>query len=613
MGDIAINLVGEAGPDHTDWLLQLRASIAVDIAEGRQLEMVLADLVAAASKRIVRSSAAILTLDADDAPRVRASSNPTSIDRLMHGTQRRNWFGSWSAAINRHSEVIVSEVAASSLYREHRSRFVEHGLLAARATPLRGRHNLVSGAFVIYLQDARVLDEYELDIFDEVADLAALAIRRDQHIREYVDRIRHDPLTGLENRDGLEEHLRTALATSSSEQPTIGLLFVDIDDLTLVNDSLGHTVGDTVIATTASRIRDQLMTSDTVVRFGGDEFIVVLQGIQSVTDTRAVAERIRRAIGEPIDVAGTTLDTTVSIGITLGRRGTPALQLIDEGHAAVVRAKQQGRGSTAVHDRVLDTGAGDRMDRELLLRHAVADDEMVMFWQPKVDLSTGKIAGAEALVRWDHPTFGIVGPDQFLATAERAGIIDRLSDWVINQAIHEAKSMTAVNPDFSVAINLSATQLARKDIQEIVSSALEANALPPQNLIIELTESVLANQSVVECLHALRDAGVRLAIDDFGTGYSSLAYVQQLPVGIVKIDRAFLDGLESDGKGAPILNAAVAMAHALDMSVTVEGIEADEQLAGLRKLSVDWGQGYLFAEPGPKEALLRQLENAESW
>jgi len=303
--------------------------------------------VTAISKRISRCTASIVTLESNDTPRVRASTNPPEIDQLMHGAQRRNWFGSWSAAITRQSEVVVSEVAASSLYREHSACFVEHGLLAARATALRGRHNLVSGALIVYLKDPRVLDDHELDIFDEVAELAALAIRRDQHIREYLDRIRHDPLTGLENRDGLEDHLRTALAASSADQPTIGLLFVDIDDLTLVNDSLGHTVGDTVIATTAARIRDQLMRSDTVVRFGGDEFIVVLEGIQSITDARSVAERIRRAIGEPIDVAGTTLSTTVSIGITLGRRGTPALQLIDEGHAAVVRAKQEGRGSTA--------------------------------------------------------------------------------------------------------------------------------------------------------------------------------------------------------------------------------------------------------------------------
>jgi len=613
MGDFAIDLVREPGPDHTDWLLQLRASIAVDIADGRPLDRVLGELAKAISGRLDGSAAVIVTLDDDGCPRVRASTTPPQIDRLIHGARRRSWFGAWSAAINRQTEIIVPELAASSLYREHRATLIEHGLLASRAIELRGRHNLVAGALAVFLKDARILEEHELDVFDEVAELAALAIRRDQQTRELLDRIRHDPLTGLENRDGLEEQVNNALAKTRSTGPGVGLLFVDIDDLTLVNDSLGHTVGDTVIATTAGRIRDQLMRSDVVVRFGGDEFIVVLEDVNTIGDARAVAERIRRAIAEPIDVADTTLTTTVSIGITLGRLGTPALQLIDEGHAAVVRAKQNGRGSTAEHDGALDTGAGDRLDREQQLRQAIDDGEFSIFWQPKIDLSSGTITGAEALVRWQHPTNGIVGPDHFIATAERAGLINELTDQVLRQAIEEATEFVAELAHFSVAVNLSATQLARYDIQHVITNALDKYELAPERLIVELTESILADRAVVDRLNALRTAGVRLAIDDFGTGYSSLAYVQQLPVDIVKVDRAFIDGLEADGTGAPILRAAVAMAHALEMTATVEGIETVEQLEGLRALRVDWGQGYLFAEPAPKDALLAQLRTPTVW
>ena len=613
MGEFAIDLVPEPGPDHNDWLLELRAWIAVDIAEGRPLDIVLHDLAAATTKRLERCHVVIITLDDEGLPQVRASTVSPQIDRLIHGARRRNWFGAWSAAITRQTEVVVPELAASSLYREHRAMLIEQGLLASRATELRGRHNFVAGALNFFLEDARLLDEHELEIFDNVAELAGLAIRRDQHIRELLDRIRHDQLTGLENRDGLEEKVNLALGKTHSGSPNIGLLFVDIDDLTLVNDSLGHTVGDAVIATTAGRIRDQLLRSDSVVRFGGDEFIVVLEDIRSIADARAVAERIRRAIAEPIEVSGNTLTTTVSIGITLGRRGIPALQLIDEGHAAVVRAKQNGRGSTAEHDQVLDAGASDRLDREQQLRHAIDDGEFTVFWQPKVDLAKGTIAGAEALVRWQHPTKGIVGPDQFIPTAERSGLIDELTDQVICEAIDHATAFVAEQPDFSVAVNLSSTQLARPDIQHVITDALGRYGLPPQQLIIELTESILADQSVVERLDALHAAGVRLAIDDFGTGYSSLAYVQQLPVDIVKVDRAFLGGLQADGSGAPVLRAAVAMAHALEMMTTVEGIESVDQLAGLRRLSVDWGQGYLFAAPGPKEELLRQITSPVTW
>lgn len=613
MSDFAIDLVREPDPGHNDWLLQLRASVAVDIAEGRQLDAVLMGLVQAITERIPRCSAIMITLDDDGCPRVRSSSAPPEISRLIHGVRPRNWFGAWSAAVNRQTEVVVPEVANSSLYREHRAALVEHCLLASRAIALRGRHSLVAGALYLYLKDSRILGEHELDVFDEIAELASLAIRRDQHTREFLDQIRHDPLTGLENRDGLEDRLRTSLANTQSSAASVGLLFVDIDDLTLVNDSLGHTVGDTVIATTAARIRDQLMRGDAVVRFGGDEFIVVLEDIQTIADVRSVAERIRRAIAEPIEVADNSLTTTVSIGITLGQSGTPALQLIDEGHAAVVRAKQNGRGSTAEHDRVLDTGAGDRLNREQQLRQAIDDNEFVVFWQPKVELVNGTIAGAEALVRWQHPTMGIVGPDQFIATAERAGLIDELSDVIIGKAIAEGTTFVQEQQDFSVAVNLSATQLSRPDIVEVIAAALESHGLAPRRLIVELTESILADHTIIVRLNALRETGVRIAIDDFGTGYSSLAYVQQLPVNIVKVDRAFIDGLRPDGTGAPVLKAAVAMAHALGMTATVEGIENSDQLAGLREIDVDWGQGYLFAEPGPQEELIGQLRSTVTW
>ena len=613
MADESIDLVREPDPNHLEWLLQLRGRTATDIADGRRSELVFEDLVHATSKRIDRSVAAIITVDREDIPRVRASSAPAAVNYLIHGSDRRTWFGGWAAAITRQKEIIIPEIAASSLYREHRKNFIDQGLLASRATPLLGRHHKIGGCLVIMLEEARLLDDQEIDVFEEVASLAALALRREQEREEILDRLRFDPLTGLENRDGLEDHLRMALSAAQADGPGVGLLFVDIDDLTLINDSLGHAAGDTIIATTASRISNQLMRADHVVRFGGDEFIVVLDRIDTLSDARSVAERIRDAIGKPLDIDDTTLNPTVSIGIAIGCAGTSPLQLIDEGHAAVVRAKQNGRGSTAHHDEALDAGAQDRLDREQRLQHAMDDGELAIFWQPKVNLYSGTISGAEALVRWIHPEEGIIGPDGFIATAERAALIDQLSDWVLRQAISEAVQLIEHIPSFSAAINLSATQLSRPDIGDVISAALEEHALAPERLIIELTESNLANEEVTNRLYQLRQKGLQLAIDDFGTGYSSLSYVRNLPVGIVKIDRAFLGGLQADGTGAPVLAAAVAMAHALGKSTTVEGIETPYQLAGLRALDVDWGQGYFFAEPSPLETLLAQIAESPSW
>ena len=598
-GDV-LNLIPEPEPDHYEWLLHFRARIATDIADDRRTDMILSDLVAAIEDRLDGAQSAIVTVDENDMSEVQSSSLPGRISGLMHGAHRRSWFGSWSAAIARQTPVTVVDVGESSLYREYRGYMVENGLASAHAFPLRGNDHRIAGVLVTYLTHPRILAEEETDVLELVSELAALLLRREGSRQQLLNRIRYDALTGLENRDGLEEILRRALASVADSGPGVGLLFVDIDDLTLVNDSLGHRAGDTIIAMTAGRIRNQLMRNDTVVRFGGDEFIVVLDRIESCADARVVAERIRQAIAEPIEIDGTALTTTVSVGITVGHAATDPLELIDEGHAAVVRAKQSGRGSTAEHDRILDTGASERLSREVELRNALVEGQFAIYWQPKVSVRTGKIEGAEALVRWNHPETGIVSPDEFLRTAERAGLTGQLSEWVIRTALAQSTSFIEVVPDFNVAINLPASEIERPDIVTTIEDALAEAKVDRERIVIELTESVLAAKPAIGQLYALRNAGIRVAIDDFGTGYSSLAYVQQLPVQIVKIDRAFLHGLKADGTGAPVLAAAIAMAQALGLATIVEGIETQPHLEGLRVLGADWAQGYLFSAPVPK-------------
>jgi diguanylate cyclase (GGDEF)-like protein len=612
MAGTALQLVPGSEPDDGERLLRLRARIATEIAEGQRYDVVLDTLARTLTEHIPKASVVIIDID-DNVARISSSNAPGAVQRLIHGRARRHWFGAWASAITRSGEVSVPEVAASSLYREHRGTYVEHRMLAVRAVPIVGRHNKMAGALAVYLPEQRIFTPSELDLFEEVASLLRLALHHEQAQQELLDRLRHDPLTGLENRDGLEEHIRRAIDAAEGHGANVGLLFVDIDDLTLVNDSLGHTAGDTIIAMTAERIRSQVLPGDTVVRFGGDEFIVVLERIENITDAQNTAERIRDAIGEPITLNDNEIATTVSIGITCGGVGSLPLQLIDEGHAAVVRAKQGGRGSTATHDHGLDTGAADRLDRETRLREGLEKSEFVLFWQPKVQVSTGRIVGAEALVRWDHPEHGIIGPDEFLATAERSGAINDLSDWVLWQTVKEVGAFSEIDPEFAVAVNMSATQLARPRCVESIAEALGAYDVRPTQLIVELTESVLADTTVVERIHELRELNVRVAIDDFGTGYSSLAYVQQLPVGMIKVDRAFLGGLAADGTGAPILQAAVAMAHALDMTATVEGVETKDQLHGLREINADWAQGYLFAEPSPQANLVSLMLSDTTW
>ncbi|MGI9605480.1 MAG: putative bifunctional diguanylate cyclase/phosphodiesterase [Acidimicrobiales bacterium] len=592
--------------------VQLRARIATDIASGARLDDVATGLIGVLEDRLPGSMTSIQSTSGD-LTRLIASNAPSAIRGLMHDVHRRRWFGSWGASLTRQAEMFVPDVLASSLYREHRAEFEAAAMLAAWSAPLRGRHSLVGGAISIYLSESRVLDRIELELANEVASLTELAMRANADRQDLLDQIRRDPLTGLENRDGLEDKLASALTSADRHDRHVGLLFVDIDDLTLVNDSLGHTAGDTIIATTADRIRGQLLPGDAVVRFGGDEFIVVIERVDDAEDAERIAERLRSVVGEPIRIDETDITPTVSIGITTSGPHTSPLDLVDEGHAAVVRAKQSGRASTARHDRQLDTGAGARLGRETRLREALDHHEFILHWQPKISLATGTIIGAEALVRWEHPELGLVGPDQFIHTAERSGVIRELSEWVVWQAIREATELAEIHPDFSAAVNLSASQLTRADIAASIAQSLASNELDPSRLIVELTESAAANVDVVDHLVELRALGIHIAIDDFGTGYSSLAYVQQLPVQMVKIDRAFLSGLDASGSGAPVLQAAVAMAHALGLSTTVEGVETVEQLAGLRALHVKWVQGYLIAEPSPQADLVTLMLSNPSW
>ncbi len=610
MSDRALSLVpGLAGPD----LVELRARVATAIAEDRDVDAVLDDLLRVLSDAVEDSAAVLVELDEHDRARIVVSTLPGSLPDLIHRAPRRRWFGSWAAVLTRRAELAVPDTLGSSLYREHRTLFETLGLLSGRAVPLTGRHGLLAGSLTWYIPEPRILTEPELDLLAEVTDLAQLAIRHQQSRAELLARVRNDPLTGLENRDGIEDHIRRALMISGARGGAVGVLFVDIDDLTLVNDSLGHTAGDMVIAEVADRIRTELLPGDVVVRFGGDEFIVVLERIDAVEEAQRFAQRLRTVLGEPMAVDDTELTITVCFGVTTGRPGASPLRLIDEGHAAVVRAKRGGRDRLAVHDAALDTGAGERLDREVRLREALENEEFVVRWQPKVDLAAGRAVGAEALVRWEHPELGLVTPDEFIGTAERAGLMHVLSDQVLRLAIEEASHFTDAIPEFAVAVNVSPTELMRADFIDVVASTLSDTGFDAKHLIIELTESVLANRTVVGRLHELRALGVRIAIDDFGTGYSSLAYVHELPIAMVKIDRAFLVGLEVDGTGAPVMRAAVAMAQALELHTTVEGVESSDQLTALRTLGVDWGQGYLFSEPVPAAELRSLLESSSTW
>ncbi|MBA2581706.1 MAG: EAL domain-containing protein [Thermoleophilaceae bacterium] len=422
-------------------------------------------------------------------------------------------------------------------------------------------------------------------------------------------RAMHDSLTGLPNRVLFVDRLEMALAGLARRSYQVAVLFLDLDGFKLVNDRLGHEAGDELLKEIARRLSQVMRPSDTVARFGGDEFTVLAEGYTSEAQVVATAERIRNALCGPfvLEAGEVTIGTSIGIALATGA-GTDAEPLIREADAAMYRAKRAGGSRHELYDVAMRRRAAMRLRTESALHQAIEREEFRVFYQPKVEISTGEIFGVEALVRWQHPDRGLLGPGEFIALAEETSLIVPLGAWVLREALRQGRewrSRHAAAARLTMAVNLSAHQLARGDLCDVVSDSLEQAGVDPALLCLEITESVAMEEAeaTIAALRRLRDLGVRLAIDDFGSGYSSLSYLRSFPVDILKIDRSFVQGLGRDRRNASIAGAIVSLAHALDLTAIAEGVETEAQLAELRGLGCDVAQGFLFARPAAPEEL----------
>jgi diguanylate cyclase (GGDEF)-like protein len=430
---------------------------------------------------------------------------------------------------------------------------------------------------------------------------------------------RHDSLTGLANRTLLVERLRDALHHAARARTAVALIFLDIDNFKVVNDSLGHEAGDQLLANAAHRIERVLRFGDTLARFGGDELAVVCSDVHDITDVRAVAQRIAGVFEEPFLLDDSEVFISVSVGIAIsdGPRDTPE-RLVRDADVAMFTAKALGRDRIEVFDDAMRARAVERLDIERSLRRALLRDELRVHYQPLVSFDCSEVIGFEALLRWEHPERGLLGPGDFLSIAEETGLIVPIGAWVLREVCKQASRWAADADEgaaLGVAVNLSARQLAHPDLVATVAEALAQSGLPPQLLVLEITESVLMTdrELAVVILHALRSLGVRLSIDDFGTGQSSLGYLKTLPVDSLKIDRSFVDGLGTDPDDSAIVEAVVHLGHALGLTVTAEGIETPKQLSELRALGCDLGQGFYFARPQPSEVAAALVRHRLRW
>ena len=416
----------------------------------------------------------------------------------------------------------------------------------------------------------------------------------------------HDPLTGLPNRRLFSDRLAHALQGTWRRDWGVAVLFMDLDDFKVVNDSLGHEAGDLLLTVVAQRLSRCLRSGDTLARFGGDEFVVLVDAVEDPGEAVEVARRVTDELRRPFALEGRELYVSASVGISSGtaRTKTPE-DLLREADTAMYRAKEAG-GGFRVFDQAMHEQAARRLDLESELRRALEREEFVLHYQPVIDLADQGVWGTEALLRWNHPERGLLGPSEFVAVAEETGLIVSMGSWALEEACRQTtewQERHLRNPPLGVIVNLSANQLRHPGCEGAIRAALEGSGLPPGSLSLDVTETAFidALEDNSAALERIRAMGVSISIDDFGMGYSSLSYLKRLPADALKIDRSFLEGFGEDAKDTALVRMVIDVGHTLGMRVIAEGVEEWAQAALLAETGCDMAQGYHFSGPVPPE------------
>ncbi|MGZ4993867.1 MAG: putative bifunctional diguanylate cyclase/phosphodiesterase [Methylobacter sp.] len=438
-------------------------------------------------------------------------------------------------------------------------------------------------------------------------------ITKQKHIEDRIHYLANfDPLTGLPNRTQLSDHLKYALSLAKRSNGHLALMFLDLDHFKDINDSLGHSIGDALLVELAKRLCLALRTEDTVTRLGGDEFILLLPGIDAVGAAH-VAQKLLDAVAESYWVEFYDLALTASIGIALYPEDGGDLEALSKSaDAAMYRAKQEGRQCYRFFTQEMQVHSARNLQLVNALRHALEQGQLQAHYQPQVAMHDGHVIGAEALLRWQHPELGMVSPAEFIPVAEGSGLILPIGEWILRCAVRQAKTwMDQGLGPLIMAVNLSAVQFRQPDLPELVTRILEEEGLPPEYLELELTEGVAMHnpQDAIAVMNNLHERGIRMSIDDFGTGYSSLSYLKKFKVYKLKIDQSFVRDISTDPEDKAIVSAIINLAKSLGLRTIAEGVETSGQLAFLREQGCDEMQGYLFSKPVPAqqfEALLKR-------
>ncbi len=461
----------------------------------------------------------------------------------------------------------------------------------------------------LFKDELDVLDDAELRVADQLEEMQH-QIEKDTRQLECL--ALYDSLTQLANRHHIFKEIQKTVKESLNTDEYFGLLYLDLDNFKRVNDSLGHGAGDELLIVVAKRLQGSVRDHDVVARLGGDEFCILVRGLKRRQDSGKIAKNILAVLSEPIKLGAAEFNVSASIGIvSIPEHGVNAEQLLQNADIAMYRAKAEGRSNYQFYDTHMSVAASERMALETELRKAVAEQQFELHYQPQIDLNSGKVVSAEALVRWHHPERGLIPPDDFIPLLEETGLIIPLGEWIIKKACQAAKNWRGRDGELiNIAINLSPRQFGDQALPGIIRDAMLASQLKPSQIEIEITESMMMTniEESNQVLKFLKILGVTVAVDDFGTGHSSLAYLKKLDIDVLKIDRTFVQDLPDDENDKAIVAAIIAMAHELKLTVVAEGIESLDQEAFLKQQGCEMGQGYLYSKPLPNNKFVELLK-----
>ena len=592
-------------------LLERLASIQRSIVHRADLEELLQAVVQGARELIGDEVVTLRLIDSAEAGRTQMVAQvglrPELAARLRHGAVGDGVSG---LAIDRQELVVVENYPTSPAALPA---LAADDLQAVMAAPVH-QNGRVCGSLVVGTHErGRSYSASEQEVLRAFAEHASLALTDARNFSQAIHQAFHDSLTDLPNRELFTSKAETALVLAQDSGTSAAVLFLDLDGFKLVNDSLGHSAGDELLRAVAGRLQMSVKSGDTVARFGGDEFAILLEIASGrVSTPEHVAERILATLSAPFDIGGQEVSLTASIGVATGSE--PGEDLLRNADLAMYHAKASGKNRCAVFEERMHTALVSRLALEEELARAVERKQFELDFQPIVRLRTGKLMGVEALVRWQHPERGLISPAEFIPIAEETGLIVPLGEWVLAAACEQAAAWQKVHPPLAMCVNLSSVQVAKEGLAGEVEHVLRTTGLDPRSLILEITETVLMQDvdSTSQRLNELKALGVQLAVDDFGTGYSSLQYLRGFPIDILKIAKSFIDGVAGASDESALARAIIDLGDSFQLRVVAEGIEHADQLDRLLRLGCELGQGYYFAKPMNAGAIAELLAGQES-